>query len=114
MGQYSTILSICTIVLATSAISITVCETKIFEPSRNFIKMKSCWLGKLISCPYCTSHWISFLFVVAYKVKMIQGLGMIDYLVTAFAIVSLATFCSYVLCQTLLVMDIMGKGGDGK
>lgn len=46
--------------LAISAISYTISRTEIFKPIRKLICSRLNWLGKLISCPYCLSHWVSF------------------------------------------------------
>ncbi len=38
---------------------------EIFDPLRQFLKNKSEWFGKLVSCPMCTGFWVGvFLFGV--------------------------------------------------
>ncbi len=44
-------------------ISHTLAKEKIFEPLRDALGGKKTWLGYLLSCPYCNSHWVSFAIV---------------------------------------------------
>lgn len=41
----------------------TIAKERIFEPLRNRLGGRSTWLGYLVSCPYCVSHWIAFVVV---------------------------------------------------
>jgi hypothetical protein len=41
----------------------TVARERLFEPLRRQLGGKETWLGYLVSCPYCVSHWIAFLLV---------------------------------------------------
>lgn len=41
----------------------TISREKIFEPLRTRLGGKETWLGYLVSCPYCASHYIAFLVV---------------------------------------------------
>ena len=41
-------------------ISHTIAKERICEPLRTKLGGKKTWLGYLVSCPYCTSHWIAF------------------------------------------------------
>ncbi|WP_242361579.1 DUF1360 domain-containing protein [Anaeromyxobacter sp. SG17] len=41
----------------------TIAKEKVFEPLRNALGGKETWLGYLVSCPYCVSHWIAFVLV---------------------------------------------------
>ena len=41
-------------------ISHTVAKERICEPLRKKLGGKETWLGYLVSCPYCLSHWIAF------------------------------------------------------
>ena len=76
-----------------SGTSITITQTDIFEPLRNFLAAASPWLGKLIQCFYCTSHWIAFPVVAIYRPVLIHsGVRVIDYAVSAFFIVNAAMY----------------------
>jgi hypothetical protein len=41
----------------------TIAKEKIFEPVRERLGGKDTWLGYLVSCPYCASHWLAFALV---------------------------------------------------
>jgi uncharacterized oligopeptide transporter (OPT) family protein len=41
----------------------TIAKEKVFEPLRNALGGKETWLGYLVSCPYCLSHWLAFVLV---------------------------------------------------
>ena len=41
-------------------ISHTIAKERICEPLRAKLGGKETWLGYLVSCPYCTSHWVAF------------------------------------------------------
>ena len=45
--------------LANAAITITVVSSKLFRPLRDALKGK--FLGELVSCPYCFSHYPAFM-----------------------------------------------------
>lgn len=52
---------------ATAALSITLSRAKVFGWLRSWIASKSPKAGELISCDYCTSHWIAVgVMVLAY------------------------------------------------
>ncbi len=44
-------------------VSHTIARERIFEPLRHRLGDKRTWLGYLVSCPYCASHWIAFVVV---------------------------------------------------
>jgi hypothetical protein len=46
-------------------LSHTLTRERIFEPLRARLGGKSTWLGYLVSCPYCASHWLAFVLVPA-------------------------------------------------
>lgn len=48
---------------AVSCASHTIAKEKVFEPLRKVLGEKRTWIGTLVSCPYCLSHWIAFLLV---------------------------------------------------
>jgi hypothetical protein len=41
----------------------TIAKEKVFEPLREKLGGKETWLGYLVSCPYCLSHWLAFVLV---------------------------------------------------
>jgi hypothetical protein len=53
--------------LAVSAVvmglSHTIARERLFAPLRERLGGKETWVGYLVSCPYCVSHWLAFLLV---------------------------------------------------
>ncbi|GAC1550995.1 MAG: hypothetical protein NVS3B10_13760 [Polyangiales bacterium] len=60
MGPYFKLFAVAAVVMG---ISHTVAKEKICEPVREKLGGKQTWLGYLVSCPYCLSHWIAFALV---------------------------------------------------
>ncbi len=52
--------------LAISAITITTAKMEIFRALRLWIYDHNEWLGELVKCSYCTSHWLAFAGVAIY------------------------------------------------
>lgn len=44
-------------------LSHTIAKERIFAPLRDRLGGKETWLGYLVSCPYCVSHWLAFVAV---------------------------------------------------
>ncbi len=77
--------------LAIASISYTISHSELFKPIRFFLCKNINWLGKLISCPYCLSHWISFgLMVYIYKMSIWSALGSLDVFIMTFAAITLS------------------------
>lgn len=92
------LLTLAFLALAVSVVSLTVAKTRAFSVIRERTSAKSEWLGYLFSCPYCLSHWISFLVVVVYRpITVSSGMLLADLAVSAFVIVALATMSSWVI-----------------
>ena len=49
--------------LIVMGLSHTIARERIFEPLRARLGGKETWLGYLVSCPYCVSHWIALVLV---------------------------------------------------
>lgn len=41
----------------------TIAKERMFAPLRERLGGKKTWLGYLVSCPYCASHWLAFVLV---------------------------------------------------
>ncbi|MES1209456.1 MAG: DUF1360 domain-containing protein, partial [Pseudomonadota bacterium] len=41
----------------------TIARERLFAPLRRALGGHDTWLGYLVSCPYCVSHWVAFLLV---------------------------------------------------
>jgi hypothetical protein len=51
------------VALVTMGISHTIARERIFAPLRDRLGGKETWLGYLVSCPYCLSHWVAAVLV---------------------------------------------------
>lgn len=56
---------------AVGATSLTISRAKVFEGTREWIKQKNGFVGKLVSCPYCVSHWVAFALTFWYRRQLI-------------------------------------------
>jgi uncharacterized membrane protein len=64
--------------LIVMGLSHTIARERICEPLRARLGGKETWLGYLVSCPYCVSHWIALALVPitgTYAVDVVPGLG---------------------------------------
>jgi hypothetical protein len=62
-------------------ISHTIAKERICEPLRKKLGGKETWLGYLVSCPYCASHWVAFAVVPltgAYYVELAVQWGVVS------------------------------------
>lgn len=87
-------------------ISFNIAETKVFEPLRKKIKRVSSYLGDLVSCGYCFSHWVAFILVVIYQPKLFECWWLLDYFLTALVIAWLGAFQWILMCW---LMQEVGK-----
>lgn len=83
--------------LATAAISVTVSRSRIFASAREWIAIRNTWLGELVSCSYCTSHWVAIALVAIYRPVLISQWIFVDFLVSVFGIVAIAAVISGVI-----------------
>ncbi len=84
--------------IAVAAVSMTIGRAKVSEGFRSWADNKSAWLGKLVNCPYCISHWIAFVAVAWYRPRVISSSFIIfDWIVSLFLIVALASLASGVI-----------------
>ena len=91
--------------LAVSACSMTISKAKVFKSLRETVEERSIWLGGLLKCPYCTSHWLSVGAVVIYRPRPVDcGFLALDLAVAALAIVALAAFSSGLIFRAFAAM----------
>lgn len=79
--------------LANATISVTLNRASIFDAPRGWLAKKSEFLGKLLSCPYCLSHWVAFALVGIYRPQVLDAHWVLNFLTASFAVVTLTTFC---------------------
>jgi hypothetical protein len=49
--------------LVVMGIAHTISRERLFAPLRDRLGAPDTWLGYLVSCPYCASHWVAFVLV---------------------------------------------------
>jgi hypothetical protein len=77
----------------------TIAKEQIFAPLRERLGGKDTWLGYLVSCPYCASHYLAFALVPltgAYYVDVAPGLGLLGgvlrWFLSSYLVVVIAAF----------------------
>jgi len=83
---------------ATAAISMTVSKAKVSAPVRSWVASKSVWLGKMLDCPYCVSHWIALGLFLINPVPF-------NPFISIFAIIALATIIEGTMLRLLFVQE---------
>ena len=74
--------------IASGTASFTIAKTKITQPIREAVGKRSKWLGMLLACPYCISHWLALIAVALYQPRIAHLTFVLDmgltWLVTVF------------------------------
>jgi hypothetical protein len=105
-GLYAVVL----LALMVAALSVTITKAKIFERQRDWIYDKNGWLGKLVQCPYCSSHWLSLGVVLVYQpTPGVTSVFVLDLIASVFIIVALAAPASSLI---MLCMGMSNKEGS--
>ena len=78
---------------AVGSASFTLSQAKISSPLRMWVAGKTrgghhgwIWLSDLLACPYCTGTWLSAAAVAVYRLKVVDGAGPVDYVVSVLTI----------------------------
>lgn len=75
--------------MAVAAMSLTLAKAKVTSRLRGWLLTKVPWLGEMVQCIYCVSHWIAF--GVALVVMPLQPYpDWLNLLITTFSLVGLA------------------------
>lgn len=92
------------IALATSSISMTISKATIFEATRDWIKTKNAWISDLVHCPYCTSHWVGFAFVVYIQPEILPQKTLLNIVLSTFVVVTLSSVFSGLIFKSIDLM----------
>ncbi|HYO76008.1 MAG TPA: DUF1360 domain-containing protein [Thermoanaerobaculia bacterium] len=91
------------IALAVSAVSMTMTQGSIFAAFRTFVSERSKWLGELVSCFYCLSHWVAISAVVLLQPRPVRSHALaLDLIVALFAIIAMSTIVSGLIFTVFL------------
>jgi hypothetical protein len=106
LESLNAILEFLIIALAGSAISMTLSKSEIFEKFRDWVVSKNDFLGKLINCPYCTSHYVNFTLLVLCNSEILKMFPpVINYVVVVFAMITITSFFSGVIYKAMEQME---------
>jgi uncharacterized membrane protein len=67
--------------LVVMGLSHTIARERICEPLRRRLGGRETWLGYLVSCPYCVSHWLAMILVPitgVYPIQVTPRLGVLS------------------------------------
>jgi len=106
------------IALAASSISITVTQTELFAAFREWTMKKNAMIGHLFQCFYCLSHWAVFGGMLVYRPALLHsGIAVIDWVMTAFITITLATLINglmFKVFQAAINMHVMKHNAQQK
>ncbi len=87
------------VALLVMGLSHTIARERLFAPMRRALGGHDTWLGYLVSCPYCVSHWVAFVLVPltgAYAVDVVPRWGLLSavlrWLLSSILVAVLAAF----------------------
>ena len=61
--MWSTFGQLLGLAMVVMGLSHTIARERLFAGLRRFLGGQDTWLGYLVSCPYCVSHWVAFVLV---------------------------------------------------
>lgn len=91
MNQYILFLALA---LCNGAIAMTLTKSGFFKIPRNWIVDNAAdFIGELVQCPYCVSHWLAMFAVWMWRPQFTNcGHPFLDLVVSTFALVALSSF----------------------
>jgi hypothetical protein len=92
--NFTALYEVVVLALATAAISVTISKAQVFSSFRDWVADNNAWLGDLISCHYCTSHWVAMGFIVIYHPFLVRKWIVSDLFVSLFATVAISALVS--------------------
>jgi Protein of unknown function (DUF1360) len=98
--------------VAVGTISRTISRSKIFREVRWAITRRNHYLGSLVECPYCVSHWVSF-FVAFVAPPIISNL-FFDWFLAAMVLTGLSTVTVRYIDETYSNMPLQPTEAEYK
>ena len=83
--------------IATGAISLLLTKSEALNFMHEWLEKHIPFLGKMLNCPWCTSHWVALFFVIIYRPRLFNVFAPVDYLVSIFVLV----FIGSVVARTI-------------
>ena len=88
--------------IAVAWLSVTVSDSRVFAPAREFVARKSAFFGSLVKCGYCTGFWLS----VALSAVLLCDRGIPEFLL---AVVQVAFVGALGWASVVGLMKVAGK-----
>lgn len=89
MSDYATVAALG---VASGAISLLLTKSTLLDKFHKWLEQRSPFLEEMLSCPWCTSHWVSAFFMLVYRpALLVSGFLPVDWLVTLMFMVAVAT-----------------------
>jgi hypothetical protein len=87
--------------VATGAISMVITKSAIFNKAHEWLEKRSPFLEEMLSCPWCTSHWVALFFTLVYQPLILRSsnylLIPVDYLVTVMVMTVVAAVTARII-----------------
>ncbi len=87
--------------LATSAISVTISRGGVFSRQRKWLLKNKNWLGRLASCPYCTSHWVAAVLVAIYQPTLLSMWRPLDLAISVFIVLAMGAVITGIITRLI-------------
>ncbi len=92
-------LTLIILAFATAAISMTISKAKVTAPIRDWALENIPWVGKMLSCPYCVSHWAAAGLVLWEPVAL-------NFFIAVFAVIALATIIEGLMLRLMFMHEM--------
>lgn len=83
--------------IATGAISMVISKSALLNKFHDWLEPRAPFLEEMLSCPWCTSHWVALFFTLIYHPLLIDGFFPIDYLVSIMVMVVIAAVTARII-----------------
>lgn len=97
--------SLLVLAVGVAAAALTIAKGKIFSPLRLWLLEHFPWIGKLVSCSYCLSHWLAAFTIIAVGPFRWTGLLLLDGLITTFSLIGFASIAAGGIAHLLLMRE---------
>ena len=77
--------------IATGAISLLLTKSAVFNFLHDWLEKHIPFVGKILDCTWCTSHWVALFFVLIYRPRLLYVFAPVDYLVSIMVLVAIAS-----------------------
>lgn len=91
------------------SVSTTLSRARMLRAARGWVRRRSEFFGEGVTCQYCVSHWVAFVLTLLYRPRILPPaqwletawlVAVVDYLVSAFAVIGLAALLARSLGKT--------------